>query len=629
MASDLDAKFEILCGQGVLWVTLTLFCSLLTFPVHCESSTSWFGVVSGTNPSFVCYMVSMAASLLAALDGLAHGLCPSLGLARVGLAFPWLEFTFSIPFLVVLVMLFLVCVDVAHLLSGKGYVHNEDKEFWKDFGMAGKACSFEDPFLTTGPFAVVTAAASSAAVGKFVMIAAAASCRALNLLYTLDRGFCDFVHFFWYGIVVVLSLFDGEDSSFLMRILTLGCVFYNTALGITTLSQGQVDLHRVVSRPWEKSLPHMQQLHSAGALLYIFTLEVAFWCAFAFVELWQQAAAARGCHYAFWAKATPRVDVGDTPSTLATDATRCGLWLGNVDRDGKEKEGNEDKEEEKEEVGTVCSSFPVFVRTLSGRTVVLTAVDNLISISDLLLRIEEATQIPHHHWYCQINGSSVSHDSVPHLLHRDCTIVMCARLKGGAPAIPGEWFCQVCQRGGCWPARTHCFRCGQKKGSTKFQTPPRERQALGRAPPAQGTACPTERRPAPAQEPRKPPNNKLNQKTILEALKAMNIPGELMEQLKATLDPPAPPEIPAKRMLDLQIKLDRAQKERDRLKNVHEKESKKKCCMLKSRLDAKMNEVQEVLAAIEAVKKEMDLTISAPAPAVQPTPSIIRSWCDG
>ena len=32
-----------------------------------------------------------------------------------------------------------------------------------------------------------------------------------------------------------------------------------------------------------------------------------------FVEVRQRAAAARGCHIAFWAKATPRVDVGDTP----------------------------------------------------------------------------------------------------------------------------------------------------------------------------------------------------------------------------------------------------------------------------------------------------------------------------
>ena len=130
---------------------------------------------------------------------------------------------------------------------------------------------------------------------------------------------------------------------------------------------------------------------------------------------------------------------------------------------------------------------------------------------------------------------------------------MCARLKGGAPTFPGEWFCQVCQRGGCWPARTHCFRCGCKKGEKTFRGPPRERQALGRAPRAQGTAsCPTERRPAPQQGSRKPPNNKISQQVVLE----------LMQQLQATLAPPAPPEIPAKRLLDLQIKLDRAVKER-------------------------------------------------------------------
>ena len=172
-------------------------------------------------------MVLMAATLLAALDGLGHGLCPSLGLARVGPAFPWLEFTFSILFSVVLVALFLVCVDVALLLSGKGYVHKEDKTFWKDFGMAGKAFSLEDPFLTTGPIAVVTAAASSAAVGKYMKFAAAASCSALILAITLDSGFGEFVNWFWFGIVVALSsvmfsLSEGEGSELFLRILTLG-----------------------------------------------------------------------------------------------------------------------------------------------------------------------------------------------------------------------------------------------------------------------------------------------------------------------------------------------------------------------------------------------------------------------
>ena len=118
-------------------------------------------------------MVLMAATLLAALDGLAYGLCPSQVLAHVGLASLWLEFTFSMLLPVSLVALVPVSVDVALLLSGKGFVHKDDKAFWKDFGMAGKACSLEKPFLTTGPIAVVTAAASWAVNGKYMKMQAA------------------------------------------------------------------------------------------------------------------------------------------------------------------------------------------------------------------------------------------------------------------------------------------------------------------------------------------------------------------------------------------------------------------------------------------------------------------------
>ena len=113
---------------------------------------------------------------------------------------------------------------------------------------------------------------------------------------------------------------------------------------------------------------------------------------------------------------------------------RCGLWLGNLDKVGKGKEGDKEKDEEKEEVSlvrTLCSSCPVFLRTLSGRTVVMTVAD--CSTSGLLQRIEEVTQIPQHHWYCHVNGSPLSHGTAPHGLHRDCTIVMCARLKGWCP----------------------------------------------------------------------------------------------------------------------------------------------------------------------------------------------------
>ena len=100
-------------------------------------------------------------------------------------------------------------------------------------------------------------------------------------------------------------------------------------------------------------------------------------------------------------------------------------------------EGKGEKDEEKEEVPlvrTLCSSCPVFLRTLSGRTVVMTVAD--CSTCELLQRIEEVTQIPQQYWYCHVNGSPLPQGSAPHGLHGDCTVVMCARLKGGAPTIP-------------------------------------------------------------------------------------------------------------------------------------------------------------------------------------------------
>ena len=68
----------------------------------------------------------------------------------------------------------------------------------------------------------------------------------------------------------------------------------------------------------------------------------------------------------------------------------------------------------------------------------------------------------------------------------------------------------------------------------------------------------------------------------------MGLPLELMQQLQATLAPPAPPEIPAKRLLDLQIKLDKVQKERDRLASVLQKKQEE-MMQAELRLDNKKN----------------------------------------
>ena len=136
---------------------------------------------------------------------------------------------------------------------------------------------------------------------------------------------------------------------------------------------------------------------------------------------------------------------GDTPTSMDAASSRCGLRLGNFEKVGDEEEREKEKDEEIEEVPlihTLCSSCPLFLRALS----VSNDCDDCCWTAQLLIfsnSIEEVTQIPQQHWYCHGNGSPLPHGSAPHGLHRDCTVVMCARLKGGAPTIPGEWFCQV------------------------------------------------------------------------------------------------------------------------------------------------------------------------------------------
>ena len=44
---------------------------------------------------------------------------------------------------------------------------------------------------------------------------------------------------------------------------------------------------------------------------------------------------------------------------------------------------------------------------------------------------------------------------------KDSCVELDARGLGGS--VPGEWFCNHCNRGGCWPARQRCFRCGMPR----------------------------------------------------------------------------------------------------------------------------------------------------------------------
>ena len=55
----------------------------------------------------------------------------------------------------------------------------------------------------------------------------------------------------------------------------------------------------------------------------------------------------------------------------------------------------------------------------------------------------------------------------------DSCVELHARGLGGS--VPGEWFCNHCYRGGCWPARQRCFRCGMLREMQALVARPREK----------------------------------------------------------------------------------------------------------------------------------------------------------
>ena len=140
-------------------------------------------------------------------------------------------------------------------------------------------------------------------------------------------------------------------------------------------------------------------------------------------------------------------------------------------------------------------------------------------------------------------------------------------LKGGAPAVPGERFCQVCQRGGCWQARMNCFGCGCKRQKGLF----RERQGLGRQPPQKSEGCAPQRHPPLPQGARRGPTQ-LNQQHL--SLGGLGVPNELMQQLRERLTPALVPEKPSKCLMDLDCKLDTIKAEKVRLISVWQKNRK-------------------------------------------------------
>ena len=134
------------------------------------------------------------------------------------------------------------------------------------------------------------------------------------------------------------------------------------------------------------------------------------------------------------AEATPRVDVGEVSMTLVS----------------------------REERQNKPPSFQVFAR-VDGKTLVVQVWEDMV-VSDL--RALVACQC-----YVTKGGKLLTLLSSIHEvgLVKGSTVELHAR--GVGLAVPGEWYCNHCQRGGCWPARLHCFRCGMARGDGGFGKP--------------------------------------------------------------------------------------------------------------------------------------------------------------
>ena len=143
----------------------------------------------------------------------------------------------------------------------------------------------------------------------------------------------------------------------------------------------------------------------------------------------------RGSRSAFaQAKATPRVDVAETPEI--------------------------DSELENPE----CR-FPVIVRTFSGTRTFYASSSMLIS--DFTLLVSQSTAVPETSFYLTFQGTLLhgGHMIGEVGIGRDASLTMRGRLLGGAnkgASFPQyhEWYCVRCQRGGCRATKFSCFRCG-------------------------------------------------------------------------------------------------------------------------------------------------------------------------
>ena len=261
---------------------------------------------------------------------------------------------------------------------------------------------------------------------------------------------------------------------------------------------------------------------------------------------------------------------------------------------GKKKKGKRKKKKRKLRFHVV-SGYTLLVpaRSSLARSLVADCTTH-----ELLQHTEKLTRIPRQRWYCRVNGSPLPEASAEPGLRRDCTVVVCARLRGGAPGIPGGTVLPSAPTGRMLASAHTLFQVRlQERANKHFAARSvNVRQWDGRHPRRvlldvqRSVGLLSSRGPE-----NLPMQSSLNMPFWRRWVPWVS-PVELVQQLRDTWAPPAPQEKPAKRLLDLEIKLDKVRKEAERLNSVVSNKQEE-LLHAQGRFEGQNTQVQQVLAA--------------------------------
>ena len=359
--------------------------------------------------------------------------------------------------------------------------------------------------------------------------------------------------FGWFGILALPVAFPMFVEDVFLLLFLLGCLLLHTYL-------------------WYFAVATLFAAAAYVAFDGLFTLEGNGKVVFEYIVGVRQ-----GSRFAFeQAKATPRVDVAETPQASPF-----------LEAQGKTiiQSGP-----------SLVSSRSLLVRALTGQTLVV----RWSSSEDVLLCVSERTGVPLHAFYLTLNGKCLMEETL-HSMDRSSPIplVMHGRLRGGSSSsVPGDWVCSRCHIGGCWPTKSRCYRCGAPRHSASQDVGPslprRESTHPGRAPkPKPAPVNPTFREPRviPPKKGGTPPAtsapsptsaaSQLDPTAIVTLLRSLGLTEELLSQVRAAFPPP-PAQNPKKeqKLLQLRGQIDAAKKHVDRLeRSVTHHRSQLHVCM--------------------------------------------------